>query len=214
MNLHTVTSNNSDRNDIVTICELLCDSHRSCVNPHNAISGFKKTVIWSEDSQGVNMSFIRETDFTSGHISSKSTETLPLTRSVTAMVQSGQFGCDSGSVCIHNAKQFYDLFVRQSERLLSDGAVVENGTIKVVTTQGASLTDNVINALPDRDLLQEAQREQRAVAQAQREERAAQLEIALTQAQQKREQARRRQANLKKQTFKNCDLIVSPATIV
>ena len=79
------------------------------------------------------------------------------------------------------------------DRLTSDGAVTENGTVKVVTMSGASLTsDNVINALRDREAKQIAQREQRAAAQLQREERATQRELAQAQAQEKREIARKK----------------------
>ncbi len=49
---------------------------------------------------------------------------------------------------VRTSKELYDLYLRQSEKLCSDGTVEENGTITVTNKHGASLSsENVIAAL-------------------------------------------------------------------
>lgn len=75
---------------------------------------------------------------------------------------------------------------------------LKNYTIKVVTSSGASLTSGrVLNALRERDEHQVALREQREMAQEQRDQRVAQRVLGQNEAQKRQEQ--RQQEALKKE---------------
>ena len=51
---------------------------------------------------------------------------------------------------VENAKQPYKLFLTQAEKLVSDGTVVDKGTLKLTTKSGATQTsDNELAALHD-----------------------------------------------------------------
>lgn len=66
---------------------------------------------------------------------------------------------------IETLKQFLELFRSQSDALVYDGVVVENGTIQVSTTTGVTLrSDNVLRALQTRDERRLAHSQQRAQA--------------------------------------------------
>eukprot|EP00171_Calliarthron_tuberculosum_P015723 IDg15723t1 len=85
-----------------------------------------------------------------------------ITRSRTAIVEAS----DEPRVRIENAKQLYALFLLNSEKLCSGGTVEENVTLKVNTTNGATLTSgNVIAAVREIDerKRQEAVRKEAAV---------------------------------------------------
>lgn len=92
LNLRKSTTAKEEYQDIFTICELLKYSYNFCVNPQNDTPFFRRTGIWSDDTEIVDLSMIRPTDFISSHISIKSTASLATTRSVTTMLQSGRSG--------------------------------------------------------------------------------------------------------------------------
>lgn len=139
----TVTSRKDARNDVFTICELLSLAYYDAVTAPNIINGFSRSGLWCAKARGPDMSRIREVEYTSsdvGNISSEST----ITRSRTSLVESS----DAPNIRIENARQLYELFLRNAEKLCSDGTVEENGTVKVTTKSGATLTsDNVIAAV-------------------------------------------------------------------
>lgn len=141
------------------------------------------------------MSVIKPTDLTSSHVSSECTQDLPPTPSQALFCSSINICSrkDDPNVCIVNAKQLYDLFLQRSDNLVSDGTVVECGTIKVVTTSCASLkSHDVIQALKEHDARNAVKRKQRCVLQAQMEERTAQRVIVQSKGQDKRERAKQK----------------------
>lgn len=137
-------NNKSDRNYIITVCEILRDSFYRYVTPQNAMTGFRCTRIWSEDKQGVYISMIHETDLKSGNYK--------------ATVRKTSHACDqipqwlsllekTLAILEFLMPSIYVACFLKSEKLVSDGAVVENGTIRVVTTSGASLTSDMYSVL-------------------------------------------------------------------
>lgn len=135
----------SARNDVFTICELLTRAYHQSVVATNIISGFERTGLWVSANRGPDPSKIRAEDLTSSEVNATELNTFPSTRSVTSIVESS----GNRESKIENYRQLYELFSKRAEQLRSDGAIVlENGTVKVSTTTGASLTsDNVISAL-------------------------------------------------------------------
>lgn len=93
LSLRTRTTTYDDRNDVFTICELLCDAYNVCVNAHNAIVGFRRTGLWSDHLQGVDIESILAKDFTFGSVSKECTQSIsnvPSTMSMTAFINSTQ----------------------------------------------------------------------------------------------------------------------------
>ncbi len=77
---------------------------------------------------------------------------------------------------VRTSKELYNLYLRQSEKLCSDGTVEENGTIRVANKRGASLSsENVIAALRARDEAQIQEENRKVAAQAKREKRKAEI---------------------------------------
>lgn len=88
---------------------------------------------------------------------------------------------------------FVAFFFINSEKLVSYGAVIESGTLRVVTPSGSSLTsDKVLSASKQMDARYAVQRERRCVAQAQREQRETEREIILLRAEEKCSNAKKR----------------------
>lgn len=76
LSVWTITTAMDDRNDIVTVCELLKHAYYACLIGQNSISGFRQTGIWFKDLQGLDISKIRETDWRSQYVSTETTESL------------------------------------------------------------------------------------------------------------------------------------------
>ena len=90
-------------------------------------------------------------------------------------------------------KDLYKLFLQDSERLCSDGVIEENGTIRVSTTTGGTMTsDNVISALEQRDEERAHRRQTVQHNQVIRQQRAEERRLAQEQAEQRREERIRR----------------------
>lgn len=99
---------------------------------------------------------------------------------------------------IQNSQQLYHALLKKSIKPVSDRTIVENGTIKVVTTAGASLTsDRVLNAPRDLDQLQIAQRQQCVIVQLQRKEQAVQRILPQTNSQERRADVQRKKDDRK-----------------
>lgn len=62
INMWTLTTRKVYRNDISTVCQLLWNAYHACVNPQNVILGFRRTDMWSDDLQGVDIDKIITTD--------------------------------------------------------------------------------------------------------------------------------------------------------
>lgn len=123
---------------------------------------FHGTEICSEETQGVEIDKIKQTNMTYGFIFDEFSLSLTSTRSITAITEANRF--ELSQVWIENACHLYELFFERSSQLISDAKVVENGTLKVVTTSGASLTnDSVIIVLREPDKSHQAQSEQLSI---------------------------------------------------
>lgn len=192
----TVTSGVDSRHDIFTVCEMLQKAFHTSVNASNAIAGFRRTGLWSASTRSVDPLTIREEDFTSSAVSDDFTARLSDTtgtRSVTSLIRS--VASNHNADRIQTYKQLYDLFLKRSEDLCSDGTIVANGTIQVSTRTGATLTsENVINALRERDERNAARAEQRQQAQRQRDQRAVERSAQQEEAQRRRVQRERQVA--------------------
>lgn len=91
---------------------------------------------------------VRSLDLSSGTISYERLSIHPSTRSITAITDSSV----NTQTRIQNAHQLYFVFLKHAEKRLSDGTIIENGTVKVSNTSGATLTTaNVLSALRERE---------------------------------------------------------------
>ena len=109
----------------------------------------------------------------SGFVSDDSRSLIRSSRSSTAIEASS----NEPQVRYHIYKQLYNAFLAKASELCSDGTIVENGTIRVSTTSGATLTsENTLKALRERDRAQREKATQRQQRDEQRQEKARERE--------------------------------------
>lgn len=95
------------------------------------------------------MSQIREIEYTSSQIGTIFSGRI-ITRSRSSVVETSY----NPWMRVDNGKQSYDLFLRNAEKLCPDRVVQENGTLRVTTKSGATLTNkNIVTALRAADEL-------------------------------------------------------------
>lgn len=162
--MRTVTAARSDRSDIFAICELLKKAYNSSVNADNTIAGFKKALIWCDERRVVDMEKITSNDLTAPYISSECLSSLAQKRAVPLIVESS-YTLETG---IQNAQHLFQLFLNRFEKLLSHETVARNGTVRVTTTSGMTLTSaNVLAALQEEEDKRATEQEQRVQVQQQ-----------------------------------------------
>lgn len=161
LNRRTVTTSRNDKNDIFTICELLCLAYQKYVTPAISVGYFKISGLWNLSEGGCGPSQIRAEDFTLSTVKTTCFVGLNITRNTRSIFE---FSTTQSTRLVE--KQLVEFFKQQSQELYSDVTVVEAGTIKVTTTTGATLRgDNVISALKERDEKRASKREQRVNSQ-------------------------------------------------
>lgn len=73
----TITSSKDPRNDIYTVCELLCTAYHLSVTGQNAIGGFRRSGLWYSTARGSDSTQIRSEDFTFSSIIPECVSSLP-----------------------------------------------------------------------------------------------------------------------------------------
>eukprot|EP00171_Calliarthron_tuberculosum_P000060 IDg60t1 len=176
-----------------TICELLRLAYYDAVTASNIINGFARSGLWCAATRGPDMTRIRPVEYTASGDADSYPSNRTTTRSRTALVQSS----DQPRVRVETANQLYALFLRNAEQLCSDGTVEENGTVKVTTRSGATLTsDNVVAAVRAADERRKEEIARKEAAASAREARRAAREQ--EEASKKRRRDEREEENLQK----------------
>lgn len=62
LSLRNIKMNLNNWNDLFTIYELINNAYRTCINPQNAISGFRWTKNWSDENNRVSINKIKLTE--------------------------------------------------------------------------------------------------------------------------------------------------------
>lgn len=144
-----VSSTKDTRNNIFTICKILCKAYRKYVIAPNVITGFRRTSLWNNEKKDCDPEQIRPEDFMPSTVRPECLSAARMTRNV----QSILYCCNNPQQRIETHRQLVNLFKKRQEELVSDGIIVENGTVALSQTTGATFTsDKAINFLNNRQL--------------------------------------------------------------
>ncbi|CDF33433.1 unnamed protein product [Chondrus crispus] len=125
LNRRAIGATNECRNDIYTLCEMLHEAYKRSVTYNNIVSGFKACGIWCPTRKDIVPEVINASDITNWQ------------------------GYESQAAAHRGYQELVDKFKRSKNLLVSDGEVLNSGTIN--TTSGALLTsEDVLEALQAR----------------------------------------------------------------
>ncbi len=129
LSTRTIATAQGCRFDVFTVCELLSKAYNKALRRCNIMGGFKKSGLWVQELRGPDFSRIRPNEFTSSSVTTRMGERFVSLRSTS---QNSEMAISNvAEQRVRTSKELYVLYLRQSEKLCSDGTVEENGTIRV-----------------------------------------------------------------------------------
>lgn len=131
---HTIKTEKDARNDTFNIYELLSYAYHKSITAVNEISGFRMRGSWASEKTGCDSSHIWGGEFTFSKLESSAFGSLPSTHSVRRLIGKSKESANH----VKTFKDLYGLFLKHGEKLWSDKARIENGTIMFSTRTGAT----------------------------------------------------------------------------